>query len=70
MFAAVAVSRAVQRVFAGLKPYCWEIYDEEDGRAVRRSASRFRSSAEAWHAGTAVLADPDFAPALEPHPGR
>ena len=46
----------VQLVVAGLKPYGWEIYDEEDGRTVRRSAARFRSSAEAWQAGTAVLA--------------
>jgi hypothetical protein len=48
----------VQLVVAGLRPYGWEIYDEEDGRTVRRSASRFRSSAEAWHGGTAVLAEP------------
>ena len=37
----------VQLVLAGLRPYGWEIYDEEDGRTVRRSASRFRTSAEA-----------------------
>jgi hypothetical protein len=60
----------VQRVFVGLAPYGWEIYDEEDGRTVRRSTDRFRNSADAWHAGTAMLADPDRAPALHVHPGR
>ena len=60
----------VQLVFAGLRPYDWEIYDEEDGRTVRRSVSRFRSSAEAWRAGMAALEDPDMAPALNAHPGK
>ena len=45
----------VQLVLAGLRPYGWEIYDEEDGKTVRRSAARFRSSAEAWHAGITAL---------------
>jgi hypothetical protein len=39
----------------GLKPYGWEIFDEEDGRTVRRSPSGFRTSAEAWQAGLALL---------------
>lgn len=39
----------------GLHPFCWEIYDDEDGRTVRRSRDRFRSSTAAWHAGAAVL---------------
>ena len=39
----------------GLKPYGWEVYDEEDGRTVRCAPNRFRTSAEAWHAGSAVL---------------
>ena len=60
----------VQLVMAGLRPYGWEIYDEEDGRTVRRSASRFRTSAEAWHAGTAVLEEPDMAPSLSSHSVR
>src|SRR3954454_21661794 len=61
----------VQRVVAGLKPYGWEIYDEEDGRTVRRSTSRFRSSAEAWHASTAVPAQSARARAgAAPHPRR
>jgi len=59
----------VQRVVTGLRPYGWEIYDEEDGRAVRRSAGRFRTSAEAWHAGMAALEQPDRAPGPA-HPGR
>jgi hypothetical protein len=60
----------VQRV-GGLRPYGWEIYDEEDGRTVRRSIARFRSSAAAWHAGMAALADAEPVPAREmSHPGR
>jgi hypothetical protein len=54
----------------GLKPYGWEIYDEEDGRTVRRSASRFRTSSEAWQAGKLVLEDVHTAPSLDPHSGR
>jgi hypothetical protein len=49
----------VQLVRGGLAPYGWEIYDEEDGLTVRRSTARFRSSAAAWHAGMAALADPE-----------
>jgi hypothetical protein len=59
----------VQRVFAGLRPYGWEIYDEEDGRTVRRSAGRFRTPADAWRAGMAALEQPDEAP-VPAHPGR
>ena len=40
---------------SGLKPYGWEIYDEEDGRTVRCAPTRYRTSAEAWQAGSAVL---------------
>ncbi len=39
----------------GLKPYGWEIYDEEDGRTVRSAPIRHRTPAEAWQAGSAVL---------------
>lgn len=39
----------------GLKPYGWEIFDEEDGKTVRRVPNRFRTPAEAWQAGSAVL---------------
>jgi len=46
----------VQLVRPGLRPYGWEIYDQEDDSVVRRSAQRFRSSAEAWQAGMAALA--------------
>ena len=28
----------VQLILTGLRPYGWEIYDEEDGETVRRSA--------------------------------
>ncbi len=40
---------------SGVRPYGWAVYDEEDGRSVRQSSGRFRTSAEAWEAGTAVL---------------
>lgn len=39
----------------GLHPFCWEIYDDEDGKTVHRSRDLFRSSTAAWHAGAAVL---------------
>lgn len=42
-----------------LKPYGWEIHDEEDGRTVRSAPSRYRMSAEAWQAGSAVLEQHD-----------
>jgi len=31
----------------GVRPYGWEVYDEEDGRSVRQSSTRFRTLAEA-----------------------
>ena len=40
---------------SGVRPYGWEVYDEEDGRSVRQSSRRFRTSAEAWRAGAAML---------------
>ena len=43
----------------GVRPYGWEVYDEEDGRSVRQSSGRFRTSAEAWEAGMAVLDSKD-----------
>ncbi len=43
----------------GLKPYGWEVYDEEDGKNVRCAPTRFRTSAEAWQAGSAVLDQQD-----------
>lgn len=54
----------------GLRPYGWEIYDEEDGETVRRSAARFRTSAEAWDAGRAALEQPDAPPSMAAHPGK
>ena len=42
----------------GPKSFGWEVCDEEDGRCVRRSADRFRTSAAAGEAGSAVLAEP------------
>ncbi len=45
----------VSFVGGGFKPYGWEIYDEEDGKNVRRSPSGFRTSAEAWQAGLWLL---------------
>ncbi len=43
----------------GPRPFGWEVCDEEDGRCVRRSTERFRTSSEAWQAGSAVLDDND-----------
>jgi hypothetical protein len=60
----------VQMILTGLRPYGWEIYDEEDGETVRRSAARFRTSAEAWRAGTAALEQPEKPPSMAAHPGR
>jgi len=40
---------------SGVRPYGWEVYDEEDDRSVRQSSRRFRTSAEAWEAGTTML---------------
>jgi len=38
------------------KPYMWEIYeDERDDKAIRQSALRFRTSKDAWAAGTIAL---------------
>ena len=45
----------VQLVGSGARPYGWEIYDDEDGEIVRRSVNRFRTSQEAWQAGSATL---------------
>ena len=49
----------VQLSKAGLRPYAWEIYDEEDTKVVRRSQEAFRTSADAWAAGMMVLQTPD-----------
>ncbi len=46
----------------GVRPYGWEIYDEEDGRSVRQSSQRFRTSAEAWEAGSATLGSQEQRP--------
>ena len=59
-----------QLVPGGLRPYGWEIYDEEDGRTVRRSVERFRSSAEAWQAGVTVLDAEEVLATPYAHPGR
>jgi len=56
-------SRFRLRVFLigeGLKPFGWEVYDDEDGRSVRRDVSGFRTSAEAWQAGSALLDELDM----------
>jgi hypothetical protein len=45
----------VQLIGSGVKPYVWEIVNEETGEAVRRSSGRFRTSAQAWQAGTTEL---------------
>ena len=44
----------VQLSGTGLRPYGWEIIDDEDARVVRRSAEVFRTSADAWAAGAMV----------------
>ena len=49
----------VQLRKAGLRPYAWEIYDEEDSEVVRRSQETFRTSADAWAAGMVVLQTSD-----------
>ena len=49
----------VQLSKAGLRPYTWEIYDEEDSEVVRRSQESFRTSADAWAVGMMVLQTPD-----------
>ena len=38
-----------------LRPYGWEIFDDEDAKVIRRSAAAFRTSADAWAAGVMVL---------------
>jgi len=49
----------VQLSRTGLRPYAWEIYDDEDTKIVRRSPETFRTSADAWAAGMVVLQTPD-----------
>ena len=39
----------------GLRPYGWEIFDDEDAEVIRRSVATFRTSANAWAAGIMVL---------------
>jgi len=38
-----------------LRPYGWEIFDDEDAKVIRRSVATFRTSADAWAAGIMVL---------------
>jgi hypothetical protein len=40
-----------------LRPYAWEVYDDERGteKPVHRSARRFRTPKEAWEAGSMAL---------------
>jgi hypothetical protein len=45
----------VQLIGSGVKPYVWEIVNEETGQVVRPSSGRFRTSAQAWQAGTKEL---------------
>lgn len=45
----------VQLSGTGLRPYGWEIFDDEDARVIRRSLETFRTSANAWAAGVVVL---------------
>ncbi|HYZ21638.1 MAG TPA: hypothetical protein VE690_05720 [Rhodopila sp.] len=47
--------RVVYIAGSAARPYGWEIYDDEDGRIVRRSADKFRTSAEAWAAGSSAM---------------
>lgn len=49
----------VQLSGTGLRPYAWEIYDDEDSEVVRRSQETFRTSADAWTAGMMVLQTSD-----------
>jgi hypothetical protein len=47
---------AVKPSLDPLRPYGWEIYDDDRGEEpVRRSARRFRTPKGAWDAGTIVL---------------
>jgi len=45
----------VQLSGTGVRPYKWEIFDDEDAKVIRRSATAFRTSADAWEAGAMVL---------------
>jgi len=45
----------VQLSGTGLRPYGWEIFDDEDAKVIRRSVATFRTSADAWAAGIMVL---------------
>ena len=45
----------VQLSGTGVRPYRWEIFDNEDAKVIRRSAAAFRTSADAWEAGAMVL---------------
>lgn len=42
----------VRLMDTGRNPYGWELYDEESDRCVRQSDERFRTSAQAWEAGS------------------
>ena len=47
---------AVKPLSVPLRPYGWEIYDDDRGEEpVRRSAIRFRTPREAWEAGVIAL---------------
>ncbi|MGI4806955.1 MAG: hypothetical protein ACRYF2_02470 [Janthinobacterium lividum] len=45
----------VQLSGTDVRPYRWEIFDDEDAKVIRRSAAAFRTSADAWAAGVMVL---------------
>jgi hypothetical protein len=48
---------AVKPISDPLRPYAWEVYDDERGteKPVHRSARRFRTPKEAWEAGSMAL---------------
>src|SRR6185437_16748021 len=48
---------AVKPIPDRIRPYAWEIYDDERGteEPVHRSARRFRTPKEAWEAGSIAL---------------
>ena len=40
-----------------LRPYGWEIMDEGSDRCAMRSPERYRTSKDAWEAGTEALSN-------------
>jgi hypothetical protein len=48
---------AVKPIPDQIRPYAWEVYDDERGteEPIHRSARRFRTPKEAWEAGSIAL---------------